>query len=328
VTEYIVRRLLLNLIVVWIVASFVFFAMRILPGDFAAQQISEQFLSGSGSGTTPEAALKEARARLGMDDPVPVQYAKYFGDILRGDFGNSFLTHESALSVTTDALPYSLELGVLSLFIALVIALPVGVISAVKQDSWLDAICRVLSILGLAAPSFWGATLLTLFVLRLDLWNLNIVGHPGIWEDPRASIELFIVPALAGGLASGAVLMRMLRSQMLDVLRQDFVRTARAKGLREQVVVIRHALRNALIPVVTIFGYLLGAMMGGNVILESMFNIPGMGQGLFQAITRRDVPVAQTMTLVIALGLVTINLAVDLSYFVIDPRVTVRGGSR
>jgi len=327
VSTYIVRRLLLNLVVIWIVASFVFVAMRVLPGDYAAQQVSNAFFAGAGGSTTPEAQLKEARKRLGMDDPVPVQYVKFFGKLLRGDFGKSFQTGEPAMTVTKEALPYSVELGLMSLLIGVIIALPVGTISAIRQDSLIDDGFRAVSILGLAAPSFFTATLGTLATIRWNLWDLDIVGHPGIWEDPAASIRLFIIPALAGGLASGAVLMRLLRSQLLDVLRQDYVRTAWAKGLNEQVIVIRHVLRNGLIPVVTVVGFLIGALFSGNVILEQMFNIPGMGQRLLQAIMLRDVPVAQTMTLVIATGLVTINLAVDLTYSLIDPRVTLKGAS-
>jgi peptide/nickel transport system permease protein len=326
-TEYIIRRLLLNLLVIWIVATFVFFALRVLPGDYAAQQVSNAFFSGAGQNMTKEEALDDARERLGMNDPIPVQYAKWSWDVLRADFGRSFLTDQPAMEVTRDAVPYTLQLGFMMMVIALVVAIPVGTLSAIRQDSLLDGVFRIVAIMGLAAPTFWTASLLTLAVLRWDLWDLNVIDTPGIWEDPVASLKVFMLPALAGGLASGAVLMRMLRSQLLDVLRQDYVRTAWAKGLRERNVIIRHAFRNALIPVVTVFGFVLAAMVGGSVILERMFNIPGMGTNLYRAIQVRDVPVAQAMTLVIATGLVTINLLVDLSYFVIDPRVTVRRSS-
>lgn len=326
-TEYIIRRLLLNLLVIWIVATFVFFALRVLPGDYAARQVSNAFFSGAGQNMTKEEALDDARERLGMNDPIPIQYAKWSWDVLRADFGRSFLTNEPAMQVTREAVPYTVQLGFMMVIIALAVAIPVGTISAIRQDSLVDGVFRVIAILGLAAPTFWTASLLTLAVLRWDLWDLNVINTPGIWEDPVASLKVFALPALAGGLASGAVLMRMLRSQLLDVLRQDYVRTAWAKGLRERNVIIRHAFRNALIPVVTVFGFVLAAMVGGSVILERMFNIPGMGTNLYQSIQVRDVPVAQAMTLVIATGLVTINLLVDLSYFVIDPRVTVRGSS-
>jgi peptide/nickel transport system permease protein len=327
-TGYVIRRVLLNIVVIWLVATFVFIAMRVLPGDFAAQQVSNAFLAGGGCASTPEEQLQEARRRLGLDKPVPVQYVYFMGDILSGDFGNSFQTGRPAIRMVGDALPYSLQLGVMALLIAIVIAIPVGTISAIRQDTLIDDGLRLFAILGLAAPSFFTATLGTLLVLKLDWWELDIVGHPGIWESPLRSIQLFLVPALAAGIASGAVIMRLLRSQLLDVLRQDYVRTARAKGLRERAIVVRHVLRNGFIPVITVLGFLIGSMFSGNVILESMFNIPGMGQRLLQAITIRDVPVAQTMTLLIATGLVMVNLLVDLTYFLVDPRVTVgRAGS-
>lgn len=326
-TDYIIRRLLLNLVVVWMVATFVFIAVRVLPGDYAAQQVTNQFFSG-GAGTTKEEKderLRETRKRLGMDDPIPVQYGNYLGDLLRGDFGNSFQTGKPAVDIMTEALPYSIQLGLMSLIIALLVGIPVGTISAIRQDSLVDGVFRSLAILGLAAPSFWTASLLTGIVLRNDLWDLKVVNPPGVWEDPVGSLQLFIIPALAGGLAAGAVLMRLLRSQLLDVLRQDYVRTAWAKGLRERAVVLRHVLRNALIPVVTIIGFLMGSLVGGSIILEQMFNIPGMGQRLLGAILVRDVPLVQLQALVIAIGLVTINLLVDLTYFWIDPRITVSG---
>ena len=323
-TQYVIRRLLLNVIVIWWVASFVFIALRVLPGDFAAQQVGNRFFAGGGTDTLgPEQALEEAREELGMNDPIPVQYIRFFGDIFQGDFGRSFLTREPAIEVTGRALPYTIQLGLMSILIASMLAVPVGVISAIRQDSALDGALRVVAILGLAAPSFWTATLLTIASLRWDILELDVVNHPGVWEDPWTSFQLFLIPALAGGLASGAVLMRILRSQILDVLRQDYVRTAWAKGLRERRIVVRHVARNAMIPVVTVFGTLLGILVGGSVILEQMFNIPGMGQHLLRGVLIRDVPVVQTMTLVIAGGLVMINLLVDLSYFVIDPRVTV-----
>ena len=194
-----------------------------------------------------------------------------------------------------------------------------------RPDTALDNFLRVFAVFFLAAPSFWTAALLSGWVLQFDLFRIDVTGHPGIWEEPVASFKLFIIPALAGGLASGAILMRFLRSGLLEVLRQDYVRTAHAKGLRERVIIARHVFRNALIPVVTILGFLLANLVAGNVILESMFSIPGMGQQFLRAITIRDVPIAQTMTLVLVGSVVFVNLLVDISYFVIDPRVTVSG---
>ena len=319
--QYILRRLLLNLVVIWIVMTFIFIALRVLPGDFAAQQISDQFFAGRGG--DPEEALRLARERLGLDDPVAVQYVKYFGELLRGDFGESFRTGESTLKSVRAALPYTLQLGLMSVIIAIVLAFPIGILSALRQDTWLDGGLRLFAVFFLAAPTFWTATLVSGWAVKFEVLELDVVGHPGIWEDPWDSFQLFLIPALAGGLATGAILMRFLRSQLLDVLRQDYVRIAKAKGLRTQIVVTRHVLRNALIPIVTILGILLAALVGGNVILEQMFNIPGMGRLLLEAIFIRDVSVAQAMVLFLAVGVVMINLLVDLSYFFIDPRLTV-----
>jgi len=321
--QYILRRLLLNLVVIWIVMTFIFVTLRVLPGDFAAQQVSDQFFAGRGG--DPVEALRLARERLGMNDPVGVQYVKYFGDLLRGDFGESFRTGEPALKSVRAALPYTFQLGVMSVIIATVLALPIGILSALRQDTWLDGGLRLFAVFFLAAPTFWTATLVSGWAVKFDLLDINVVGHPGIWEEPWESFQLFLIPALAGGLATGAVLMRFLRSQLLDVLRQDYVRTAKAKGLRTQIVITRHVLRNSLIPIVTIFGLLLAGLVGGSVILEQMFNIPGMGRLLLQALLIRDVPVAQAMALLLVVGVVLTNLLVDLSYFIIDPRVTVGG---
>lgn len=313
------------MVVIWIVMTFVFFVLRVLPGDFAAQTVANQFLAGANrGGGTPEDALAAARERLGMDDPLPVQYANYFWDILRGDFGLSFRTSEPALDVVLDAVPYTLQLGLMSIAIAIIVALPIGIISAVKQDTALDGGLRFFAVFFLAAPTFWIATLLSGWAVKYDAFNIDVVGHPGIWEDPWNSIQLFAIPALASGLAAGAIYMRFLRSQLLDVMRQDYVRTARSKGLSGRIVISRHVLRNALIPLVTVFGFSIANLLGGNAILEVMFNIPGMGNRLLTALLIRDVPVAQLMTLITVAILVMVNLLVDLSYFLIDPRVTVK----
>ena len=324
-TQYIARRLLLNLVVILIVMTFIFITLRILPGDFAAQQVSDQFFAGRGG--DPEEALRLARERLGLHDSIPVQYGKFLRDLFTGDFGTSFRTGDSALTSVRAALPYTLQLGLMSVVIALILAFPVGIISALRQDSWLDGGLRLFAVFFLAAPPFWTATLGSGWSLQYDILELNVIAHPGIWEDPWGSFQLMIIPALAAGLAFGAILMRFLRSQLLDVLRQDYVRTARAKGLRSGAVITRHVLRNALIPIVTIFGISLAALVGGNVILETMFNIPGMGRLLLEALLIRDVPVAQSMALLLVVGVVMINLLVDLSYFLIDPRVTVGAAS-
>ena len=324
---YIVRRLLLNLVVVWIVATLVFLALRVLPGDYAAEQVALRFFTGVGDGRSADEALADARAELGLDKSIPEQYVRYISDLLSGDLGKSFVTRRSTVDEVGRALPYSLQLGVMTAVIAVLISLPVGVISAVRPGSLVDHLLRFVAIIGLAAPSFWIATMFTLLVLRFDFWRIDVVGTPGIWAEPLRSLELFAIPAVAGGLASGAILMRYIRSQLLEVLGHDYIRTARSKGLRERTVILRHAVKNALIPAITVLGFVILAVVNGSVILEAMFNIPGMGRAIVGAVQSRDFPMVQTLVVAIAVGVVTINLLIDMCYFYIDPRVSVSGSS-
>ena len=325
-TEYIVRRFLLALVTIWIVLTFVFLVLRILPGDYAAQQLANQFFA-SAARTEEQRAeqLKLARDRLGLNDPVYVQYGNFWWDIIRGKSEDSFAENRPAFEIAREALPYTLQLGVMSLIIALLLAVPVGIITAIRPDGVIDGTLRSFSIFFLAAPSFLTAAIASAWAVEYNILEISITSHPLIWDDPWASFQLFIVPALAGGLAVGAVLMRFLRSGILEVLRQDYVRTAQAKGLSERVIVARHVFRNAMIPVITILGFVLAGLVAGNVVLEQMFAIPGMGREILGAITIRDIPVTQTFTLIFVVAIVFTNLLVDLSYFIIDPRVTVSG---
>lgn len=325
-TEYVIRRFLLALVTIWIVLTFVFFALRVLPGDYAEQQLANQFFA-SAARTEEERAeqLARVKARLGTDKPLYEQYGRFWWDILRARSQDSFQYAEPAFSVAADALPYSLQLGVMSLIIAVMLALPVGILSAIRPDGFLDAGLRTFAIFFLAAPAFLTAAIASAYAIRYDVLTIGVTSQELIWENPWGSFQLFIVPAMAGGLAIGAILMRFLRSGMLEVLRQDYVRTARSKGLKGSVVIARHVLRNALIPVVTIFGFLVAALVAGNVVLEAMFAIPGMGNEILVAIRERDIPVTQTFTLLLVGAVVFVNLIVDLSYFLIDPRVTVSG---
>lgn len=325
-TEYVIRRFFLALVTIWIVLTFVFFVLRVLPGDYAEQQLANQILAtGDRSEGAQEKQLALIRARLGTDKPLYEQYGRFWWRILQGESETSFRYARPAFSVAGDALPYTLQLGIMSLVIAVLLALPVGVLSAVRPDGFLDAALRVFAIFFLAAPAFLTAAIAGAYAIKYDILTIGVTTQELIWEDPWASFQLYIVPALAGGLAVGAILMRFLRSGMLEVLRQDYVRTARAKGLAGSVIIARHVLRNALIPVVTILGFLIAALVAGNVVLESMFAIPGMGNEILGAIRFRDIPVTQTFTLLLVGAVVFVNLAVDLSYFLIDPRVTVSG---
>jgi len=320
VRTYILRRVVVNIPVIWLVATLVFFATSVLPGDFVAQRIAAQ------DPTSTDPALRQAqieavRKDLGLDKPVVQRYFVYLGNLLRGDFGISYQTRESALQGMKEGLPYSLQLALMSLAISILTSIPIGIISAIRQDSIIDYVLRVFAILVLAMPNFWIATMALLYVVRWRLWDVPISSAPLLWEDPGASMRLFIIPAVVGGLASGAGVMRLLRSQMLEVLRQDYIRTAWAKGLRERVIIIRHALKNALVPVVTVLGLSFAGLLSGNVVFENLFAIPGVGRRILAAIVARDVPVVQAFVLVIATFIVFVNLAIDLLYGVLDPRI-------
>jgi peptide/nickel transport system permease protein len=316
--QYILQRLLLNIPVILIVVTLVFFTSHIRP-DYAEQRAAQ----GQSSTKDYEAAIQAIRHQLGTDKPLWRQYVNYLGDVSRGDFGTSFTTGHSVTSELKDRLPASMELGALQIAIAMLIAVPIGVISAIRQDTWIDYLLRFVTVLGVAVPSFYLGTLLLLFFTKLLGWTPPLIttSYREVWNDPATNLKMMFLPALAGGFAEAAVIMRLLRSELLEVLRQDYVRTAWAKGLRERVIVMRHALRNALAPVVTILGVLIGVLFGGNVVLESMFSVPGAGQFIVISLKQNDQPVVQGVVLIIAMALVLTNLVVDLTYAWLDPRI-------
>jgi peptide/nickel transport system permease protein len=326
--NYIIRRTLINIPVVLIVATLVFFATNVLPGDFVAQKIAANNPTPEGGKETFDQQVAKIKQDLGLDDSVPVRYLKYIGNMLRGDFGNSYQSQQSALNDFRSGIPYTLQLSIMSLAVALLTSIPIGIISAIRQDTWVDYFLRVFAILFVAAPNFWVATMLLLYIVRgipvgpfTIGWNVPLTAHPLLWEDPVGSIKLFAIPAVAGGIAAGAGVMRLLRSQMLEVLRQDYIRTAAAKGMRERVIIVRHALKNALIPVVTVIGFQIATLLSGSVVFEYLFNIPGVGNRILAAINRRDVPVMQAFVVILATFIVFVNLAIDVLYGVIDPRI-------
>jgi peptide/nickel transport system permease protein len=243
------------------------------------------------------------------------------GNLITLDLGTSYTTRRSTWAELADRIPYTLELGTLIVLTAFCISIPIGIISAVKQDTWIDYLLRGFSIAAVATPVFFVAVIFTLLVLRLDLWTIDIIGRPHFWTAPGKAATLYIIPVVAGGIAGGAGIMRLLRSQMLEVLRQDYIRTAQAKGLRARSVIIRHALKNAMIPVLTVMGLQIGGIISGQIILENMFNIPGVGQLLFSRLTNRDFPVFQGTVVLIASVVVTMNLVVDVFYAWLDPRI-------
>jgi peptide/nickel transport system permease protein len=317
-SQYLLQRLLLNIPVILLVITFVFLMSHARP-DFAEQRAA-QGLSNAGD---YQQALQAVRHQLGTDKPLWQQYLFYMRDVTRGDLGKSFITQHTVTSELRSRLSPSIELGLLQISVAILIALPIGVISAIRQDTWVDYVLRVFAVLGLAIPSFYLGTLLLLFSVKVVGWTPPLINtaYREIWEDPAANLKMMLLPALAGGFAEAAVIMRLLRSQLLEVLRQDYVRTAWAKGLRERNVVISHALRNALIPVVTILGLLIGAVVGADVVLESLFEIPGAGQFTVLSLRNNDFPVVQGFVLIIAVVLVMTNLVVDMTYAWLDPRI-------
>jgi len=316
--QYVLHRMLLNIPVILIVVTVVFFASHIRP-DFAEQRAAQ----GQSSTQDYDQAIQAIRHQLGTDRPLWQQYVSYMGDVGRGDFGTSFITGHSVTSELKSRLPASIELGALQIAIALMIAIPIGVLSAIRQDTWLDYGLRVVTVLGVAVPSFYLGTLMLLFVTKLLGWTPPLVptAYREIWQNPSENLKMMLLPAIAGGFAQAAVIMRLLRSELLEVLRQDYVRTAWAKGLRERAIVMRHALRNAMAPVITILGLLIGILFGGNVVLESMFSIPGAGQFIVISLNQNDFPVVQGVVLIVAGALVLTNLVVDLAYGWLDPRI-------
>ncbi len=316
-TNYIIRRLLLNVLVLWFVATMVFVGAHALPGDFAAKRVASTIVAG----LDQQKAVEYARHEMGLDKPLWRQYVTFMSDLAHGDLGRSYESHRTTWHELGGRVTTTLELGVIIVFISFALSIPVGVISAVKQDTWIDYLLRGFSILGVAMPVFVVAILLSLLVVKLSLFKIDVVGHPHFWTDPAGAAKLYVIPAIAGGIAGGAGIMRILRSQMLEVLRQDYIRTARAKGLRDTSIWVQHAMKNAMLPVLTVMGLTISGMVGGQIILESMFNIDGVGRFLLARLTSRDFPPFEGTVLLIAFVIVTVNLGVDLAYAWLDPRV-------
>ena len=311
---YILRRIGFAIPTLIGVSIGIFLMIRLLPGDI----IDIMF---SGDLTASEEVKDQAREQLGLSGSFPEQYWRWVSNIAHGEFGFSLRNQEPVSDIIFRALPITLELTFLALLIAVTVGVPLGVLSAVKRDSAHDYVSRVAGLVGVSIPSFWLATLLLLFTSRVFGWvpPLNYVSP---FEDPLANLSQFILPAIAISLFTMAIVMRMVRATMLEVLGQDYVRTARAKGVDRRTVVSKHALRNALIPVVTVVGFEVGVLIGGAAIVEIIFGLPGVGYTLLQAVFNRDYPVIQAMTLMIAFTFIFVNLLVDILYGVLDPRIS------
>jgi peptide/nickel transport system permease protein len=311
--KYVVRRFLLAIPVLVLSSLIVFGLMRVMPGDALTALMAE-------SGNVGERELQKLRKDLGLDRPYYKQYLIWVWQMVSFNPGDSIFTNEPIAAALKKSIPVTLELATLAMVLGLVIAIPVGVLSAVRQDTPSDYAGRLVAVSGLSLPDFWLGTLIITFAAIWFRW-IPPLGYVSIWEAPWKNLQQFLLPAAVLGFRLSAATMRMTRSTVLEVLREDYVRTAWAKGLEGRIVVYKHALKNALIPVVTIVGGQLGTLLAGTVIVETIFALPGMGRLTVEAILYRDYPVVQTNVMLVAGTLVTLNLLVDLTYAWLDPRI-------
>lgn len=314
--KYFTRRMSSLVPTLLLVSVIIFALMRILPGDVALMVL----IGPDGQGNPTTAELATVRAELGLDRPLIVQYATWLGGIARLDVGKSLWSGEPVFQELFKRIPLSLELGLFASVIALMISLPLGILAAVKRGTWIDYVARIFALGGLSVPTFWVGVLVILLLVTYWGWTAPL-GYVGPLQNPWTNFQQLIFPALALGYAEAALMSRLVRSSLLEVMREDYVRTARSKGLKEQNVIIHHALRNALLPVITVLGISLAGIVGGTVVMETVFNLPGVGRYMVDAINHRDYPVVQTLTFMYAFVYAISNLTVDLVYAVIDPRI-------
>jgi peptide/nickel transport system permease protein len=312
---YILRRVLLMFPTLLGSVTLIFLVMRLLPGDAALY-----ILGAEESAEVNREALTQIRRELGLDQSLPVQYVQWLWGVARLDFGNSYWTKQPVIEELAQRYPMTANLALLSVLLSTAIAVPVGVLSAVKQDTLADYAARIFVITGLSLPNFWLAILVILGLVHYFKW-LPPLDYAPFWADPWLNFKQLVFPAVVTGYRLSAIGARMTRSSVLEVLRDDYVRTARAKGLGERVVVVKHALKNALLPVITITSVELLVLFGGLVVVETVFTIPGIGRFLVDAIIHRDYPSIQALVFVFSLFVVVVNLLVDITYAVLDPRI-------
>jgi peptide/nickel transport system permease protein len=311
--KYVARRLLLAVPVLLLSSLIVFGLMRVMPGDALTALMAE-------SGNVGDKELKKLRKDLGLDRPYHEQYLLWAWQMVSLNPGDSIFTNEPIPVALKKAVPVTIELATLAIILGLVIAIPVGVLSATRQDTASDYFGRVVAVSGLSMPEFWIGTLVITFAAIWFHW-IPPIGYVALWDSPWKNLQQFLLPAAILGFRLSAATMRMTRSTVLEVLREDYVRTAWAKGLAGKIVVYKHALKNALIPVVTIVGGQLGTLLAGTFVVETIFALPGMGRLTVEAILYRDYPIVQTNVMLVAATLVTLNLVVDLTYAWLDPRI-------
>jgi peptide/nickel transport system permease protein len=321
--RYIVSRLLLVFPTLLGAAALVFILMRLIPGDICLVRLGS---GGSGIGTQ---ALAACHAEIGIDKPWWMQFLSFIWGLARGDFGISMWSGKPVIQEIATRFPVSLEVALIATVVAISIAIPLGTISALKQNTWIDLLVRTISIAGIATPAFWLGILSILLVLDVSQWITGRPWMPSIdyvplWKDPIRNLSIVMLPALTVGYRYAAVSMRMTRSAMLEVLREDYIRTARAKGLLEKIVINRHALKNALLPVVTVIGIEFAFLIGGLVVTEQVFNLNGIGRLMVQAVQNQDYTLTQALVMLVVTIAILSNLAVDMLYAWLDPRIRLR----
>jgi len=314
---YIAKRLLLVVPTLLGVASLVFLIMRVIPGDVAL------LILGGDAGAIDPKQLAAMRQQLGLDQPLLVQFGHWLWGVVQFDFGTSLWTGQPVIEELLIRLPLSLQLAFMATIVSVLIAIPLGMLAAVRQDTWVDYLVRVISIGGLAIPSFWIGILCILFLVIYFGWGPPLEFTPP-WVDPWVNLQMMVWPVVTVGYRYAAVTTRMTRSTVLEVLREDYIRTAWAKGLREGVVVLRHALKNSMLPVITLIGTEFAFLIGGLVVTETVFTLNGIGRFVVEAVAHRDYPVVQALVFLIAFSFVMVNLLGDLTYAWFDPRIRYR----
>jgi peptide/nickel transport system permease protein len=310
---YLLRRLLSIVAGIFALSILIFLLIRLVPGDAVTLWVGQE-------GTMTPEVRRTLRTMFGLNEPLPVQYVRWIGDVARGDLGYSFRSRLPVTMLLARALPVTLELGVIAVAVSAAVALPLGVFSAANRNTIGDVLARLLGLVGLSLPSFWLAVLLLLVSATYFRWLPSLIYVTPL-ANPVENLKQMLMPAAALALPLMAVVMRMTRSTMLEVLGQEYVRTARAKGVAERALLARHALRNALIPIVTVMGIQLGRLLGGAVIVEQIFGMPGLGTQLIAAIGERDYPMVQGTVLLMGVMFILVQFAVDLCYGYLDPRI-------
>jgi peptide/nickel transport system permease protein len=309
--RYIAKRLWSLVPVMFVVATLVFFLVHLTPGDPASVILGPD---------APQEAIAELRTRLGLDRPLPVQFVRWFGQVLQGDLGESIFLRRPVTQAIVERLEPTMLLAGLATALAVIIGIPTGVLAAVYRNTWLDRLFMSISVFGVSMPNFWLALNL-IFLFALTLAVLPVSGYVPLRDDPLLTLRFLLLPAFSLGFPQSALIARMTRGSMLDVLSQDYVKTARAKGLSEQLVIYKHALKNTMITVMTVIGIVLAITLSGSVVVETIFGLPGIGRLIINSVLRRDYPVIQGTVLFIAASYVLVNLLIDLLYVYLDPRI-------